>query len=46
MPKKTWPTFKTAFEFPDVGRAEKMPQDLEREQLSMRLCTENLGKME
>jgi len=47
-PKKLWPAFKTAFEkeFPDVGRAEKTAQDLERELLSMRLRTENLGKTE
>jgi hypothetical protein len=47
-PKKVWPAFKTAFEkeFPDVGRAEKTPQDLERELLAMRLRTENLGKTE
>lgn len=48
MPKKTWPTFKMAFkaEFPDVGMAEKTPQDLERELLAMKLCMENLGKTE
>lgn len=47
-PKKSWPAFKTAFEkeFPDVGRAEKTPQDLERELLAMRLRTETLGKTE
>ena len=47
-PKKAWPAFKVAFEteFPDVGRAEKTPQDLERELLAMRLRTENLGQTE
>ena len=47
-PKKVWTAFKTAFEkeFPDIGRAEKTPQDLERELLAMRLLTENLGKTE
>ena len=47
-PKKVWTAFKTAFEkeFPDVGRAEKTTQDLERELLAMRLRTENLGKTE
>lgn len=47
-PKKAWPAFKTAFEkeFPDVGRAEKTSQDLERELLAMRLRTETLGKTE
>ena len=47
-PKKLWPAFKAAFEqeFPDVGRAEKTPQDLERELLAMRLRTDTLGKME
>jgi hypothetical protein len=47
-PKKTWTTFKPAFEkeFPDIGRAEKTPQDLERELLAMRLRPENLGKTE
>ena len=47
-PKKAWPAFKAAFEkeFPDIGRAEKTPQDLERELLSMRLRIENLGKTE
>ena len=33
-------------EFPDIGRAEKTPQDLERELLAMRLLTDNLGKTE
>jgi hypothetical protein len=47
-PKKSWTDFKTAFEkeFPDVSRAEKTSQDLERELLAMRLRTENLGKTE
>jgi hypothetical protein len=47
-PKTAWPAFKTAFEkeFPDVGRAEKTPQDMERELLAMRLHIENLGKTE
>lgn len=47
-PKKAWPAFKAAFEkeFPDVGRAEKTSQDLERELLAMRLRTETLGKTE
>jgi hypothetical protein len=47
-PKKAWPSFKTAFEkeFPDVDRAEKTPQDLERELLAMRLRPESLGKTE
>jgi hypothetical protein len=47
-PKKVWTAFKTAFEkeFPDVGRAEKTAQDLERELLALRLRTENLGKTE
>ena len=47
-PKKVWTAFKTAFEkeFPDVGRAEKTAQDLERELLAMRLRVENLGKTE
>jgi hypothetical protein len=47
-PKKAWPEFKIAFEkeFLDIGRAEKTPQDLERELLAMRLHTESLGKTE
>ena len=47
-PKKMWPTFKAVFEgeFPDVNRAEKTPQDLERELLAMRLHMENLWKTE
>ena len=47
-PKKAWTAFKAAFEreFPDVGRAEKTAQDLERELLALRLRTENLGKTE
>ena len=47
-PKKTWTAFKTAFEkeFPDIGRAEKTSQDLERELLAMRLRTDSLGKTE
>lgn len=48
MPKMTWTAFKKEFkkEFLDVDRAEKTPQNLERELLAMRLHTENLGKME
>ena len=40
--------FKIAFKnkFPDVGRAEKTPQDLERELLAMRSCTKTFGKTE
>jgi len=47
-PKKVWTAFKTEFEkeFPDVGRAEKTAQDLERELLAMRLHIETLGKTE
>src|SRR5882762_4594680 len=47
-PKKVWTAFKAAFEteFPDVGRAEKTAQDLERELLGMRLRTDTLGKTE
>ena len=47
-PKKAWTAFKAAFEkeFPDVDRAEKTAQDLERELLAMRLRTETLGKTE
>ena len=48
MHKKVWSAFKAVFEteFPDVDRAEKTTQDLERELLSIRLRTENLGKTE
>jgi hypothetical protein len=48
MPKKVWTAFKAAFEreFPDVVRAGKTAQDLERELLAMRLHTESLGKTE
>ena len=47
-PKKVWTAFKTAFEheFPDVDRAEKTAQDLERELLAMRLQPDSLGKTE
>lgn len=47
-PKKVWPSFKTAFkkEFPDVDRAEKTAQDLERELLAMKLHPDSLGKTE
>lgn len=47
-PKKTWVVFKPAFEaeFPDIARAEKTNQDLERELLAMRLRVEDLGKTE
>ena len=47
-PKKSWTVFKPAFEkeFPDVGRAEKTAQDIERELLAMRLRAEDLGKTE
>ena len=47
-PKKVWTAFKAEFEkeFPDIDRAEKTAQDLERELLAMRLRIENLGKTE
>ena len=42
IPKKTWVTFKPAFktQFPDIARAKKTAQDLERELLKMRLQIE------
>ena len=47
-PKKVWSAFKAVFEteFPDMDRAEKITQDLERELLLIKLHTENLGKTE